>query len=217
MKDVYDFAKYFIKNDANSMLNTYDGNMKLQKLLVLANLAYISEYGEPLYEEQVLAFENGCVIEKVRMRYKNDYFAFKKESENFQPDFSRQEYAILHLVLEIFGSASAKELSEIHHTFDFWKIAFENGTDKTGFHDKSLSVVDMMSQKKDIEKMHEILSAYKEVSKIVMECKTVNEICFYYYGFKMTDEIMSQLETFSLSAKDNAYSVYMDNGKLVIY
>lgn len=29
MRDVYDFAKYFIKNGADFAQNTYDGNMKL--------------------------------------------------------------------------------------------------------------------------------------------------------------------------------------------
>ena len=28
MRDVYDFAKFFIKNGADSSPNTYDGNMK---------------------------------------------------------------------------------------------------------------------------------------------------------------------------------------------
>ena len=45
MRDVYDFAKYFIKNGADSKPNTYDGNMKLQKLLVLSDLANIAENG----------------------------------------------------------------------------------------------------------------------------------------------------------------------------
>ena len=80
MRDVYDFAKFFIKNGADSRPNTYDGNMKLQKLLVLADLANIAEYGEPLFGDQVLAFKNGCVVEKVRLRYKNDYVAFKTDA-----------------------------------------------------------------------------------------------------------------------------------------
>ena len=44
MRDVYDFAKFFIKNGADSSPNTYDGNMKLQKLLSLTRQA-IDEYG----------------------------------------------------------------------------------------------------------------------------------------------------------------------------
>lgn len=217
MRDVYDFAKFFIKNGADSMPNTYDGNMKLQKLLVLADLANIAEYGEPLFDDQVLAFKNGCVVEKVRLRYKNDYVAFRQDSEAYQPDFSEREYEVLKLVMKIFGCASAKELSEINHTFNFWKLAFENGTSNTGYHDKEMSVVDMMSQQSDIEKMREIISAYRETANDVTACETINGVTFYYDGFALTDDMIDQLESFSLSAEDDAYSVYLDNGRLVIY
>ena len=216
MKDVYDFAKFFMKNGADSLPNTYDGNMKLQKLLVLANLANIAENGEPLFNEQVLAFRNGCVVEKVRLKYRNDYVGLKRDSEVFQPEFSEREYAILNLVMEIFGKASARELSEINHTFDFWKLAFDNGTDNNGYHDKTRSVVDMMSQTADINRMREIICAYREVSNDVTDSEIINGITFYYDGFILTDEMIEQLESFSLSADDDAYSVYVDNGRLVI-
>lgn len=45
MRDVYDVAKYFIKNDANSFLNTYEGNMKFQSLLVFANMINVAKNG----------------------------------------------------------------------------------------------------------------------------------------------------------------------------
>lgn len=217
MRDVYDFAKYFMKNGADSKPNTYDGNMKLQKLLVLADLANIAEYGEPLFEDQVLAFKNGCVVEKVRLRYKNDYFAFKHDSDAYQPDFTQREYEVLKLILEIFGSASAKELSEINHTFNFWKLAFDNGTSSTGYHDKEQSVVDMMSQVDDVNRMKEIISAYRETAGDVSACETINGVTFFYDGFALTDDMIDQLESFSLSADDDTYSVYLDNGRLVIY
>ena len=79
MRDVYDFAKYFIKKGADSLPNTYDGNMKLQKLLTFADLISIAKYGKPLFNDPVLAFKNGCVVEKVRQRYKNDYSAKKRQ------------------------------------------------------------------------------------------------------------------------------------------
>lgn len=43
MRDVYDAAKYFIKNDADSFSNTYEGNMKLQSLLVFANMVNVAK------------------------------------------------------------------------------------------------------------------------------------------------------------------------------
>lgn len=217
MRDVYDFAKFFMKKGADSRPNTYDGNMKLQKLLVLANLANIAEYGEELFGDQVLAFKNGCVVEKVRLRYKHDYSSFQKESRDFQPDFTDREYRILTLVMNIFGNATAKELSEINHTFSFWKLAFDNGTTENGYHDKEQSVVDMMSQTEDIERMRKIISAYKETADDVVASEIINGVTFYYDNFSLTDDLMEQLENFSLTADEDVYSVYLDDGRLVIY
>lgn len=217
MRDVYDFAKYFIKNGADSMPNTFDGNMKLQKLLVLADMINIAEYGERLFDDEVLAFQNGCVVEKVRLRYKNDYFGFKIDSDVFQPDFSETEYNVLNLVLNIFGKATARELSNINHTFQSWHEAYDKGTDSTGFPDKTLSVVDLFSQPKDIERMREIIDAYRETSKETVAREIINGVTFYFDGFNLTDEMIDQLEAFSLSADDDAYSVYLDDGRLVIY
>ena len=197
MRDAYDFARFFIKNGADSKPNTYDGNMKLQKLLVLADLANIAEYGEPLFKDQVLAFKNGCVVEKVRLRYKNDYGSFRQDSEVYQPDFSEREYEVLNLVMGIFGVASAKELSDINHTFNFWKEAFDHGTRSTGYHDKGMSVFDMMSQRSDIERRREIISAYKETANNATASEIINGVTFYYDGFTLTDDMIDQLESFS--------------------
>lgn len=197
MRDAYDFARFFIKNGADSKPNTYDGNMKLQKLLVLADLANIAEYGEPLFKDQVLAFKNGCVVEKVRLRYKNDYGSFRQDSEVYQPDFSEREYEVLNLVMGIFGGASAKELSDINHTFNFWKEAFDHGTRSTGYHDKGMSVFDMMSQRSDIERRREIISAYKETANNATASEIINGVTFYYDGFTLTDDMIDQLESFS--------------------
>lgn len=218
MRDVYDFAKFFIKNGTDSTPDTYDGNMKLQKLLVLADLANISKFGESLFNYEILAFENGCVIEKVRLRYKNDYSGFKQGSVDFQPDFTEKEYYILNLVTDIFGKASATELSEINHTFDFWKKALEKGTDNYGFHDKKSSVVDIMSQTGDIKRMKEVIDAFKESSREELQKETIEGVTYYFdKRLVLTDEIVSKLEKFSSSAEDDSYTIYLDNGNLVIY
>ena len=124
---------------------------------------------------------------------------------------------MLNLVMGIFGGASAKELSDINHTFNFGKEAFDHGTSSTGYHDKGMSVVDMMSQRSDIERMREIISAYKETTNNATASEIINGVTFYYDGFTLTDDMIDQLESFSLSADDDTYSVYVDNGRLVIY
>jgi len=142
---------------------------------------------------------------------------FKYDSENYQPEFTENEYNVLNLATNIFGSASAKELSEINHTFEFWKEAYENGTDRSGYHNKDASIVDMTAKEKDIRTMQNIISAYKESVNNVSASEIINGIKFYYDGFALTDEMIEQLENFSLFAEDDAYSVYIDDGRLVIY
>lgn len=117
----------------------------------------------------------------------------------------------------VFGNVSAKELSKINHTFNFWKLAFDNGTDQTGYHDKKQSVVDMMSQTDDINRMKEIISAYNETSSMGSNCEIINGVTFFYDGVILTDSIMKELEDFSLLAEDETYSIYLDDGRLVIY
>lgn len=54
MRDVYKVAKYFVKNDADSLPNTNEGNMKLQSLLVFANMINVAEYGELLFDDEII-------------------------------------------------------------------------------------------------------------------------------------------------------------------
>ena len=210
MRDVYDFAKFFIKNGADSIPNTYDGNMKLQKLLVFANLINLSQFDELLFGEEVLAFTNGCVVEKVRLRYKNDYYGLKRDSDRFEPDFTENEYKVLNMVLDIFGNATARELSELNHTFNFWKDAYKKGTDKVK------SVVNFRVQSDDVERMKEVLDAYQQSVNGQTASEVINGVTYYYDGVQLSDEIIDQLERFSLAAEEDVYSIYLDDGKLVI-
>ncbi len=217
MRDVYDFAKFFIKNGADSAPDTYDGNMKLQKLLVLADMAYIAQHQKSLFSDDILAFENGLVVEKVRLRYRNDYFGLKSDSEKFNPDFEEDEYETLNAVLGVYGHLSAKELSDLNHQFKSWKQAYQNGTSESGYHDKKKSVVNFDIFPEDIEAVGKAIKAYKETKKIAPRYELINGVKFYYDDMTMTDELITELEKFSKVCDDNAYSICQDDGRLVIY
>lgn len=55
MRKAIDIAKYFIKLGLDEPQDTPEGNIKLQQLLVLANLASLAEYGEPLFDDEITA------------------------------------------------------------------------------------------------------------------------------------------------------------------
>lgn len=217
MRDVYDFAKFFIKSGADSMPNTYDGNMKLQKMLVLSDMVHLAQCKQPLFGDDILAFENGLVVEKVRLRYRNDYFSFKADSEKFNPDFNEEEYETLNAVIGVYGHLTARELSDLNHSFHSWQYAYQNGTAENGYHDKKKSVVDFRAFPEDIEAVARAVRAYKETQKNAPRYEVVNGVTFYYDDMVMTDEIISELEKFSQVCEDDAYSICIDDGRLVIF
>ena len=215
MRDVYDFAKYFIKNGADFAPNTYDGNMKLQKLLVLADMAYMAQEYQRLFNDEILVVGNGLVVEKVWLRYRNDYYSLKADSERFNPDFMEKEYEILKAVLEIYGSLSARELSKLIHSFKVWRMAFQNEMAENGPQTKL--VVDFTAYPEDIAAVGRALKAHAETMRTPHKYELINGIKFCYNDIEMTDELIGKLERFSKVCEDDAYSIGIDGGRLVIY
>ena len=219
MSGVFDFAKYFIKQNLDTSQNTFDGNMKLQKLLVFANLILLAERDMPLFDDEVLAFKHGCVIEKVRLRYKNDYPGFAADSRAFNPDFSQEEYDVLNLTVSLFGHLSARELSDLNHALPFWEETFLKSGDDTGLMDKKGAAVSPDMMRKDLDRFKIVLQAYRESQSENQAREVINDVVFFYTPNypALSDEIYEQLYKFSLSATEQAYSISVDDERLVIY
>lgn len=217
MRDAYSFAKYFIKNKVDSVPDTYDGNMKLQKMMVLADMAHIAQYGELLFPDDVLAFTNGPVVEKIRTRYKNDYKGLQVDSDKFDPDFTQKEYDTLSAVIGVYGHLSAKELSDLTHCFRSWKQAYQNGMSADGYHNKEKSVINFSEFAEDVELVGRAVRAYKETRRNSPRYEVINGVTFYYDDIIVDENVAAELEKFSLVCEENVYSVCNDKGKLVIY
>ena len=219
MNDALTYAKYFIKNGYNTKRNTLDGNMKLQKMLLFANLISIAELEKPLFNDEILAFRNGCVVESVRLRYQNDYNSLVADSMNFNPDFSQEEYDVLNLCVSIFGRLSARELSDINHAFDFWNEAYQVSIVGSNSWNKNLALVTTEKQMLEIQKMKDVIASFKKTENENKKIEIINGIEFIYSPseISLTDEVLVELYKFSDTASDRSYSVYLDDGKLVIF
>lgn len=215
MRDVYDFAKYFIKNGADFAQNTYDGNMKLQKLLVLADMAYMAQEYQQLFNDEIVVVGNGLVVEKVWLRYRNDYYGLKVDSEKFNPNFTEEEYETLNAVLGIYGFLSARELSKLIHSFKVWRMAYQNEMAENG-HQTKLAV-DFTAYPEDIAAVGRALKAYAETMRTPHKYELINGIKFCYDDIEMTDELIGKLERISKVCEDDAYSIGIDGGRLAIY
>ena len=158
MSSVFEYAKYFIKQNLDNNRQTFDGNMKLQTLLTFANLISLAEYDKPLFDDDILALENGCVIEDVYFCYENDCAGFVADSQSFDPNFSREECDVLNITTALLGSVPAQELSEISHTFDFWKNTFEKSVQTNDNHAAVVSIGDM---RKEVDRVRDAIYAVR--------------------------------------------------------
>ncbi len=221
MRNVDDYAKYFMK-EATGLNNSYDGNMKLQKLLTFANLINMALNNKPLFEEHLLAYKDGCVIYPILSDYRDRYKDFKERSEAFVYDFTESELEVLSITLGIFDKLQARELSDLNHEFDFWRNSYKQS--------EKNCVVKYEDIEKELEIIRSMVESYKN-RDIDDEFEIINGITFYYnpknldiYNeyelggryFKIFDELYDFSK--SEEAKDSSYTVYLDeDGELVIF
>ncbi|MFW6016847.1 MAG: Panacea domain-containing protein [bacterium] len=207
--DVMKIAKWFIKKGLDQPRNTIDGNMKLQKLLYFSQLISLAIYNKPLFNDPIYAFKNGSVVEKVRLKYKNDHREFIKEAEKDTFEFNDKEQKVIDLATGIFGGAGARELSKLNHTHYSWKKAYENSI-FNGVPLKNNSTISLDDIRKyDLEKIKEIIEAYKIDEKQSLKCEVINGIEFYYdpSEINLTEELIEELETYD---KEESYTIYKD-------
>lgn len=214
-----DVAKWFIKNGYDSPRDTYEGNMKLQKLLYFAQLIHVAKYNELLFSDEMRAYENGTVINNVRLLYKSTPTILIRESQ-YSPDtfgdFRVNE--TLRQTAEIFGDMSAEELSELNHELNSWKIPFyASKTNNPNVYDSSKNVIKPLDGifMEDVKKVKQMLDAFEE-NDDSMDYEVINGITFYYDSdeISLTDDILAILE--EINGPDTAYTISLDEEQGII-
>lgn len=212
MTTAQNVAKYFIKKRLDENPNTFDGNMKIQKLLFFSNMISLSETKNPLFKDEIYAFPYGCVVESIRTEYKRNYFKLLEDSQSFEEDFAEIDKEMIETTIAIFGHVPAKELSELNHLFKFW----QNKVNKNDGDSKDLSkiIIQMEELISEIENISKLVNSFKE--REVLNKEVINGIVFYF-DFQMTDELLIKLEYISRTLDEDTYTIYLDSGELVIY
>jgi len=100
----------------------YISNLKLQKLVYYAQGTYFAETGSRLFDDAILAWQHGPVVESLYQEYKHNGaqgIEFTKEF-NFD-DFDTETQTILEDVYNVFGKFSAWGLREMSHGETPWQ------------------------------------------------------------------------------------------------
>lgn len=203
-----DVAKWFINANCDNPRNTYDGNMKLQKLICFSQLVHLARTGDVLFKDPIYAFANGSVVEEVRLFYKNNINTLISEAKQLN-DFNEEEITTLQITKDIFCNLSARELSKLNHLHKSWKIAY-NRSLVNGIPQKHLSEIRISDIKEyDLNNIRDMIKAY-ELGMNLSHYEVINGNKFYYdpTEITLTEEIIAELEEFE--GTDGSYVIYQD-------
>ena len=172
MKNVFDYAKWLMDNNLDNPRNTFKGNMKLQKLLFFAQLISLAKNNKLLFDEEFCAFENGMVMESVRLEYKNNLDKLLNYKGN---DLTKEDIEVLNLTKEIYGKENADTLSKMTHQFDYWRKYLNLSNNNFSFKNKKKSYVPNYELKKELDNIRDVLDAYEIInSKEYKEKKEID-------------------------------------------
>lgn len=216
MKDAKEFAKALIdKNENNRYSNTVDGNMIINKMLYFAQIISLAKYGKVLFENDLFAFENGSVVEDVRLEYKYNYDNMIKEANEYDfSKFSTEELDVLKETNRLFSDFSARELSQITHSNKTWIDYFEGSKVDEGYLMSKQKMPIESLETNEVPWINEFLAKNNsnEDSYIVN-----NNITFYYSPNSYDENEVIEL-TNNFKGSDKFYTIVKEgDGKAVIY
>lgn len=116
-----DIAKSFT-TFVNPDYGDYLSNLKIQKLLYYAQGLSLALYHKPLFEEKIIAWQYGPVVEEVYQEFKQYGNGVIPQQGDFNNDFlTEEEYELLKEVYDVFGQFSATKLVQMTHDESPWK------------------------------------------------------------------------------------------------
>lgn len=125
-----DIANWFIEKANHIEIDdgVYEGitNLKLQKIVYLAQAASLAINGKPLFNDEIQAWMYGPVIPSVYNHY-HSYKDRKIDKPDKTVNIDTKTTELLESVWELFGGYSASQLVTITHGHSPWIDTFRNG------------------------------------------------------------------------------------------
>ncbi len=128
MPSAGDVANYFLASvdeEAGDSLS----NLKLQKLCYYAQGYHLALHGDPLFPDEIQAWEHGPVVPSLYSRFKQYKAEPIPRPDGFDPStiFDDSMREILDEVNEVYGQFSASKLRNMTHAEPPWASAFKKG------------------------------------------------------------------------------------------
>ena len=102
-------------------------NLKLQKLLYYAQGTFLAITGEPLFDDDLVAWAHGPVVESVYHEHKANHADGIVFEDDFDgSSFTDEENRLLEEVYNVFGQYSAWKLRNMTHEETPWRTTKPN-------------------------------------------------------------------------------------------
>jgi uncharacterized phage-associated protein len=129
-----DIADWFIARSNREKKEEFGegiSNLKLQKILYFAQAAKLSLDNEPLFDDEIYAWNYGPVINDVYHAHKKHVNTPIKKPKGIEyTNFSNETSAFLEDVWQTFAKYSPAKLVEITHSHAPWKDTYDGTKDK---------------------------------------------------------------------------------------
>ena len=96
-------------------------NLKVQKLVYYAQGYHLAIFGKPLFDEPILAWQHGPVVESLYNELKGFLDGAITECRYDPSKFTEEQLELLHEVQEAYGQFSAWKLRNLTHSEPPWK------------------------------------------------------------------------------------------------
>ena len=143
MPTVFDVADFFLFRQDVDAGDTIS-NMTLQKLCYYAQGFSLALLNEPLYDEEIQAWQHGPVVPNLYQKYKHYGKGAitrpeKTEREIYAP-FTKKQLHVLEEVHEMYGQYTASKLRDFTHDEPPWYTHYHS---EDVYHNEAIPLADM--------------------------------------------------------------------------
>lgn len=124
-----DVSRYFVRLSSPEW-GDYLSNLKLQKLLYYAQGMHLALSGEPIFDEEIEAWDHGPVVPSMYQYFKGENSKSIPVDPEFDPlhcSLDKGQLDILKEVFDVYGQYSAWKLRNMTHSEAPWKSIFKEG------------------------------------------------------------------------------------------
>lgn len=120
MVSIFDVAELILQKVG------FASTMKLQKLAYYSQAYALVRYGEPLFDEDFEAWANGPVCRALFVAHRGKFIIGSGELAGVSPRpelLGQESVSVVNHVIDVLGGYNGRELSELTHREDPWRIA----------------------------------------------------------------------------------------------